>query len=180
MYVSTPIFPGQTVTLTGTGFNAPGVNFYTSAGNLGPLFPLPGATATQMQLQIPNTAPLGLGAFEVVNSPYTGNVASQTVFAPIGNPPTLTGVTQSGSTITVRGTGFASGAALNFFAPAAAGGVANFGGLGLAVTVVSSTQLQFTLPTGTAPGPAYVQVINPPYIALTSSGNDPHGGFTLQ
>jgi hypothetical protein len=25
-----------------------------------------------------------------------------------------------------------------------------------------------------------VQVINPPYIALTSSGNDPHGGFTLQ
>jgi len=48
------------------------------------------------------------------------------------------------------------------------------------VTVVSQTQLQFAKPATAVPGPAYVQVINPPYIGFTSSGNDPNGGFTLQ
>jgi hypothetical protein len=47
------------------------------------------------------------------------------------------------------------------------------------VTVVSQTQLQFAKPANAAPGSAYVQVINPPYIGFTSTGNDPDGGFTL-
>jgi hypothetical protein len=179
VYVSTPIFPGTTVTLTGTGFNGAGVNFYTASGNLGPLWPLPGSTSTSMQLQIPANTPLGLGAFEVVNQPYTGSVASQTVFVPVGDPPTISSISQNGSTITVNGTGFANGAALNFFVHTVGGGMAN-DGPGLAVTVLSTVQLQFTLPGGTAPGAAYVQVINPPFIPLTSTGNDPHGAFVLQ
>jgi len=179
VYVSTPIYPGTTVTLTGTGFNGAGVNFYTSAGNLGPPWPLPGSTSTQLLLQMPANTPLGLGAFEVVNKPFTGMVGSQTIFVPVGNPPTISSISQNGSTITVNGTGFATGAAVNFFVHTTGGAVANFGGTSLPVTVLSSVQLQFTVPAGTAPGMAFVQVINPPFIPFTSTGNDPHGGFVL-
>ena len=40
------IRPGATVTLGGTGFNAPRVNLFSSAGNHGPLVPLPGGSAS--------------------------------------------------------------------------------------------------------------------------------------
>jgi hypothetical protein len=185
VYVSTPIYPGSEVTLGGTGFNNPGVNFFTSIGNLGPLFPKAGATATQVKLDIPANAPLGLGAFEVVNNPYVGNVGSQTVFVPIGDPPTITAVSQSGtvsqgrSTVTVTGTGFANGAVVNFFNTQSGGAVVNLGGPGLTVTVLSSTQLRFAVPSSAMAGSSYIQVVNPPFISFTSSGNDPDGGFSL-
>jgi hypothetical protein len=51
----------------------------------------------------------------VINNPYSGFVGSQTVFVPIGDPPTITRVSQNGNTITVDGTGFANGAVVNFF-----------------------------------------------------------------
>lgn len=179
VYVSTPIYPGSEVTIGGTGFNNPGLNFFTSVGNMGPLFPKPGSTATQLKVDIPANAPLGLGAFEVINAPYTGSVGSQTVFVPIGDAPTLTSVSQSGATITVRGTGFATGAVVNFFNKQG-GGIVNLGGFGLTVTVVSATELRFTVPSTAVPGSCYVQVVNPPYIVFTAtSGSDPKGGFTL-
>ena len=180
VYVSTPIYPGTEATIGGTGFNNPGVNFFTSVGNLGPLFPKPGATATQIKLDLPANAPLGLGAFEVINNPYSGNVGSQTVFVPIGDPPTITTVSQSGTTITVTGTGFANGAVVNFFNKQANGSVVNLGGPGLVATVQSAAHLTFAVPSGAVAGPSYVQIVNPPFIAFTSSGNDPDGGFTLQ
>src|SRR5262249_21144090 len=96
-----------------------------------------------------------------------------------GNPPTISSIKQSGSTITVAGTNFASGAVANFFNTQAGGTVVNLGGPGLVATVDSSTQLHFTVPAGAVPGPCYVQIVNPPFISFTSSGNDPHGGFTL-
>jgi hypothetical protein len=68
-------------------------------------------------------------------------------------------------TITVNGTGFADGAAVNFFVHTTGAGMSNFGP-SLAVAVVSTVELQFTLPAGTAPGAAYVQVINPPFHSL--------------
>ena len=180
VYVSTPVYPGSEVTIGGTGFNNPGVNFFASVGNLGPLFPKAGATATQLKLDIPANAPLGLGAFEVINNPYSGNVGSQTVFVPIGDPPTISAVHQNGATITVTGTGFANGAVVNFFNKQANGSVVNLGGPGLSVTVVGPTQLRFTVPSGAVPGPCYVQVVNPPYITFTAtSGDDPDGGLTL-
>src|SRR5262249_16673534 len=179
VYVSTPVYPGATVTLTGTGFNNVGLNFFTSVGNMGPLWPLPGATSTQIQVQIPSNAPIGLGAFEVINNPYTGFVGSQTVFVPIGDPPTLTGVSQNGNTIIVTGTGFANGAVVNFLNKQNNGGVMNPGGPVLQVTVSSTTQLQFTVPATAAPGLSYVQIVNPPFITFTSTGNDPDGSFTL-
>lgn len=179
VYVSTPVYPGSEVTITGTGFNNPGVNFFTAVGNLGPLFPKPGATATQLKLDIPPQAQLGLGAFEVINNPYVGNVGSQTVFVPIGDPPTITLVTQNGANISVTGTGFANGAVVNFFNKRQDGTVANLGGPGLVATVQSSTQLSFPVPSGAVPGSSYVQIVNPPFISFTSSGSDPHGGFIL-
>jgi len=116
----------------------------------------------------------------VINNPYTGSVGSQTVFVPIGDPPTLSGVSQNGSTITVTGTGFANGAVVNFFNKQPNGSVVNLGGTGLSVTVVGPTQLRFTVPSNAAPGPCYVQVVNPPYITFTATdGNDPDGGFVL-
>jgi hypothetical protein len=179
VYVAAPIFPGTTVTLNGTGFNGALVNFYTGIGNLGPLVPLAGATSTQLQVQIPANAPLGLGAFEVVNNPYSGAVGSQIVYVPIGDPPTITQVAQSGNTVTVTGTGFANGAAVNLFAHTASGAVVNFGP-GTVVTVVSQVELSFAKPANAVPGMAFVQVINPPYIPYTATGNDPHGGFMMQ
>jgi hypothetical protein len=106
IYVNATVVAGNWVTLGGTGFNNPAVNFFTASGNLGPL-PVRNVTANQFEAQIPANAPLGLAGFEVVNSPYNGNVGSQVVYASLGGPPTITGVTQNGATVTIAGTGFA-------------------------------------------------------------------------
>ena len=89
-------------------------------------------------------------------------------------------MSQNGSTVTVTGTGFANGAMVNFFNQQPGGAVWNVGGSGLQVTVMSMTQLKFTVPDNASPGASYVQIINPPFITLTSTGNDPDGSFTLQ
>ena len=47
------------------------------------------------------------------------------------------------------------------------------------LTIDSPTQFHFTVPQGAVSGPAYLQAINPPYIAWSSSGTDPDGGFVL-
>jgi hypothetical protein len=47
------------------------------------------------------------------------------------------------------------------------------------LTFVSSTELSFTRPAGAVAGPAFVEVLNPPYIPYSSSGNDPDGGFVF-
>jgi hypothetical protein len=93
-------------------------------------------------------------------------------------------VTQAGSTITVNGTGLSTLTVLNFF-NAQAGGVANLGGLNaggtskIPLSVVNSDQMTFTKPAVAVPGAAYVQVLNPPYLPYTSSGDSPAGAFTL-
>jgi hypothetical protein len=47
------------------------------------------------------------------------------------------------------------------------------------LTVVNSTQVTFTKPSGAVPGPSYVQMLNPPFTPFTSSGSDPGGAFML-
>ena len=183
--VETVVGQSQTVTITGTGFNSPLVNLFTAAGNMGPLAPVNGWSATQFDILIPAGTPTGPGALQVVNNPYTGNVISNAVSVPIGERLSITGITQSGSTVTVQGTGFSTLSVINLFAQRAGGGVDNFGGLGaggqakVPLSVQSPSQFTFTVPAGTATGPAYVMVLNPPYIPYASSGTDPDGGFTL-
>ncbi|MDX2171200.1 MAG: hypothetical protein SF182_29290 [Deltaproteobacteria bacterium] len=184
-YVETVVAPGATVTVGGSGFNAPLVNLFTASGNLGPLSPLPGGNAASFQITIPANAPAGPGSLQVVNNPYTGNVISNAVSVPIGALVTISGISQSGSVVTVDGTGFSTVSVINLFAQQSGGGVNNFGGLTaggaakIPLSVLSSTRFTFTVPAGTASGPAYVMVLNPPYIPYSSSGSDPDGGFTL-
>ena len=182
--VETVIVPGSTVTITGTGFNNPLVNLFTAAGNKGPLSPLPGGTSTQFDVVIPADTPTGPGSFQVVNSPYMGNVISNAVSVPIGARVTIASVTQDGSTVTIAGTGFSTMSVINLFAQKPGGGVANFGGLGASganvpLTMVDSTMLTFQVPAGAVTGAAFVQVLNPPYIPYSSSVDDPDGAFTM-
>ncbi len=183
--VETVVAQGQTVTLTGSGFNSPLVNLFTAGGNMGPLAPLAGGTSTQFQIGVPAGTPTGPGSFQVVNTPYTANVLSNAVSVPIGALLTISGIAQVGTTVTVDGTGFSTLSVINLFAQKAAGGVDNFGGLGVGgtakipLTVQSPTRFSFTAPAGAASGPAFVMVLNPPYIPYSSSGSGPSGAFTL-
>jgi len=182
-YVETVVSPGSPVTITGTGFNSPLVNIFTATGNIGPRAPQPGSTSTFMQIVIPSTAPTGPGSFQVVNNPYTGNVLSNAVSVPIGALLTITSISQSGNTVTVNGTGFSTVSVINLF-NAQGGGAVNLGGLGASgpnvpLNIVSPTQFTFTVPAGAVSGPSYIQVLNPPFIAYSSSGSDPDGAFNL-
>ncbi len=47
------------------------------------------------------------------------------------------------------------------------------------LTLVSDTEFTFTVPAGAHPGASYVQVVSPPFVPFSSSGNDPGGSFTL-
>lgn len=40
--------------------------------------------------------------------------------------------------------------------------------------------MTFTLPTSAVTGPAYVQVLNPPFIGFTSSGDTSAGAFDIE
>ncbi|MBK7974234.1 MAG: hypothetical protein IPK07_13460 [Deltaproteobacteria bacterium] len=182
--VETTVAQGSTVTLTGTGFSNALVNLFTATGNAGPLTPLGGASATQLQVVIPNGTPTGPGSIQVVNSPYTGNVKSNAVSVPIGPAISISSVSAAGSLVTVNGAGFSVLTVINLF-NATPGGVVNLGGLlgngsgVIPLTFVSESQFEFTIPGGATPGPAYVQALNPPFIPFSSTGNDPDGAFTV-
>ena len=183
--VETAIVPGSTVTLDGTGFNAALVSLFSATRNHGPLTPLPGASATTLRVIVPGDVPTGPGAFQVVNSPYVGNVGSNAVSVPLGARVSITAVTQSNATVFVDGTGFSSRSVVGLFNLQGAS-VVNLGGFNpdgsprIPLSVTSSTRLSFTVPATAVPGPAYVQVLNPPFIAYSSSGSDPAGAFTLR
>jgi hypothetical protein len=181
-HIDAVVATGAAVTITGTGFADPLVNVFTAAGNVGPLTPLPGGTATQITVNIPVTAPNGPGNFQVVNRPtYT---TSSAVAAVIGARPTVSSVSVSGTTITVIGTGFSVLSVINLY-NLQGGSVVNLGGLGpggaarLPLTIVDDTQFTFATPPGAVAGPAFVEVLNPPFIPFSSSGNDPDGAFTM-
>jgi len=62
--------------------------------------------------------------------------------------------------------------------------VVNLGGLNpdgspkIPYSLTPDGELNFALPAGLMPGPAYVQLLNPPFIPFTSTGNTPAGAFT--
>jgi hypothetical protein len=182
-FVETIAPQGSTITISGSGFNLPLVNLFSSLGNLGPLTPLPGGTSTEIQVTIPADAPTGPGAIVVVNT-GSGYRLSNAVSLPIGAALSIDSITQVGSVVTVTGTGFSPLSVINLFNQTPSG-VLNLGGLNGAGTpyaplnVISDTQFSFVVPGLAAAGPAYVQVLNPPYIPFSSSGNTPNGAFTI-
>jgi hypothetical protein len=106
------------------------------------------------------------------------------VSAPIGAAIRLDRVSQAGTTITVTGAGFSVRTIISFF-NMQAGGVVNLGGVVngtqslIPFTLVSANQLTFQVPAGAVSGPSYVQLLNPPFIPFTTTGNSPNGAFTL-
>ncbi len=183
-HVETVVVPGATLTIGGSGFNGALVNLFSAAGAHGPLAPLPGASAAQLQVTVPAGVPTGPGALQVVNSPYVGNVVSNAVSAPIGAVVGITAVGQTGAVVTVDGTGFSSRSVINLFNRQGAA-VPNLGGLDaggtprIPLTLISPQRFTFVVPNHAVSGPSYVQVLNPPYIPYSSSGNDPDGAFAL-
>jgi hypothetical protein len=187
-HADTVVTPASAVTITGTGFNDPGVNVFGAdldnpgqVKNYGAVWPSAG-TATSFEITIPADLPAGPANFQVVNSPYAGNVQSNSVSSVALAQLSISSVTVSGDTVTVNGTGFSPLSVINLF-NLQGSGVANLGGLNEAgqakvpLTFVDSTSFAFTRPAGALAGPAFVEVLNPPYIPYSSSGNDEDGGF---
>jgi alpha-tubulin suppressor-like RCC1 family protein/sugar lactone lactonase YvrE len=182
-HVDTVIAGGATVTLVGMGFSSPLVNLFTADGNIGPLVPLPGGTASVIQVRLPASAPVGPANFQVVNAPFAGTVVSNAVSAVIGSIPEITRVEVAGTTVTVIGLGFSRLSVINLYNRQGTG-VVNLGGFGplgpnVPLTFVDDTRFSFTRPAGAAAGNAFLEVLNPPFIRFSSSGNDPDGGFVL-
>ena len=108
------------------------------------------------------------------------------ISAVIGSQVTISNVSQVITTITVTGTGFSTLSVINFFNLQGMT-VVNFGGFdsappnlpNLPLNFVNETEFTFTVPAGAVTGPAFVEVLNPPFIPFSSSGNDPDGAFTL-
>ena len=180
-HIDTVVAKGATITLAGTGFRDPVVNVFTVAGNIGPLTPRAGGSATRIQVVIPSTAPTGPGSFQVVNRP--GYQVSAAVSAVIGAVPTISRVTVSGGTITVTGTGFSATSVINLFNTQGSS-LVNLGGFGprgpkVPLTIASDTRFTFARPAGAMAGPTFVEVLNPPFIPFSSSGADPDGAFTM-
>ena len=183
-YVETAVAQGGTITISGTGFSNALVNLFTAAGNAGPLSPLPGATATRLQVRAPDWAATGPGVLQIVNAPYTGNVISNAVSMVIGARLSITSVTQAGSVVTVNGTGFSVQTVINLYNRQGAGSV-NLGGLTAAgapripLTFINAQRVTFVVPAGAVSGPAFVEALNPPFVPYASSGADPDGAFSI-
>jgi ELWxxDGT repeat protein len=179
-HIDTVVGKGATVTIGGTGFADPVVSVFTATGKVD-LVPT-AWTATSVSVVLPATAPTGPGTFRVVNRPSYRE--SNAVAAVIGAVPTISGVSVTGGLVTVTGTGFCALTVINLF-NVQGGGVVNLGGLGPGGTAkipllsVTDTQFSFARPAGAVTGPAFVEVLNPPFIPFSSSGSDPDGAFTL-
>ena len=181
-HIDTAVPKGFWITVEGTGFADPVVNLFAAAGNVGPLTPMAGATATRLQVLIPVGAPTGPGTFQVVNRPSYR--VSNAVAAVIGRQLGISSVSVTGSTITVTGTGFSPVSVVNLF-NRQGDGVVNLGGYGpgglarIPLAIASDTLFTFERPAGAEAGPAFLEVLNPPFIPFASSGADPDGAFTM-
>ncbi len=202
--VQTVVVQNHTVTLGGNGFdtiNGVAIDLFCDCpgGKIPTLFLNPGnvgLTATALTFILAPSAATGSGSFVISNSGPKGDYAikSNAVSVPIGAAVTVSKVSQNptGCTATVKGTGFAiTGTglvpltAINLF-NSVPGGVVNIGGLNdkgepnIPLDVTGPNQFTFSLAAKTfVPGASYVQVLNPPFLPFTSSGNTPNGAFTM-
>ncbi|HEY2104772.1 MAG TPA: hypothetical protein VGH29_03245, partial [Candidatus Binataceae bacterium] len=195
--VETVVKKGAIVSLGGSGFDAGrgvAVDLFCACpgGKVGPFFLKPGNRGLRpgsVVFTLPasggNSPPVGPGSFVVGNKGATGTYAvrSNAVSVPIGARIAVTSAIQSGTRVTVDGSGFSRLTVINFFNLQGSRAV-NLGGIrggapAIPITVAGSTRFTFTVPSGAIPGPAYVQALNPPFVPFTSSGNDPGGAFIL-
>jgi ELWxxDGT repeat protein len=181
-HIDTVIAKGSTVAISGIGFSDPLVNLFTATGNLGPLTPRAGGTATRIEVVVPAGAPTGPGNFQVVNRPkYTISNAVSTI---IGARPAITSVSLSGTTVRVSGAGFSSLSVINLYNTQGAT-VVNLGGFGpggvakVPLALLSDREFTFRRPASAVAGPAFVEVLNPPFTPFSSSSSDPDGAFTF-
>lgn len=189
--------PGLTVTLNGKGFdttNGVAVDLFCDcppSGKISTIFLKPGEaglSATQLSVVVPLGTPTGPGSFVVSNAGAAKDFAvkSNAVSVPIGAQITISGISQTGCTVTVSGTGFSTLTAINLFNQQAGGRVVNLGGLNaggsakVPLDVVSANQFTFAVPGELVSGPAYVEALNPPYVPFTSSGTTPSGAFSAE
>jgi hypothetical protein len=196
-HTDTVVASGRSLAVEGTGFNNPGVNIFGAqtqgadpaptpdpcpVTNYGPAFP--GGASTTLVFSVP-AMPAGPANIQVVNDPYAGNVQSNSVSAIMGARPTINSVSITGDELTVVGAGFSCLSVINLFNLQGGTTVVNLGGLTgggqrvVPIQFISSTELRFTRPAGAQAGPAFVEVLNPPYIPFSSSGNAPAGGFSF-
>ena len=169
--VETVVVQGSTVALGGTGFdttNGVAVDLYCACplGKVGPFFLNPGAPGLHPSLisvPIPATGPnapvTGPGSFVISNKGGSGlyKLKSNAVSVPIGQLISVTSVLQTGSTITVNGTGFSTRTVINFFNRQGAT-VVNLGGISggvskIPLTLINSTRFTFAKPGGAVAGP---------------------------
>ena len=97
----------------------------------------------------------------------------------------VTDEVQTETTLTVDGAGFPTLTVINLF-NARGATVVNLGGLNalgmprIPIKLINSTKFSITLPAGAVPSAAFIEALNPPFLAFTSSGNDPCDAFTLK
>ena len=158
-------------------------------GKVGPFFVSPTSstsfTFTVPAKGLPMSPNTGPGSFVVSNKGAgTYSKKSNAVAAPIGALVHVFLVKQTGSTLTVTGSGFSTLTVINFFnrqgdTTKAFGGLDASGHPVIPLTLLSDTMFTFTVPAGAIPGLSYVQAVSPPFVPFSSSGNDPGGSFTL-
>ena len=192
--VETVVSQGSSVTLSGSGFDpvyGVGVDLFCNCpgGKIPTIILLPGDpgfATDSLTFNLPSAASgltTGPGSFRVTNQ---GNfLASAAVSVPIGAQIAISRISQVGSTVTVTGSGFSSLTVVNLF-NLQSGEVVNLGGLNaggspmIPISLISDTEITFTVPAGVVAGPAYVQALNPPFIPFTSSGNSTAGAFEVR
>jgi hypothetical protein len=193
--VETTLLQGSPLVIDGNGFDTThgvGVDVFCACPDAGGkvtqfLTPgNPGLKPDSITFPLPAAATTGPGSIIVSNfAGGTYSAKSEAVSVPLGAQINVTKVTQSADTITVDGTGFSTLTVINLF-NAQAGKTVNLGGLNshgaanIPLTLISSTRFTFTLPADAVAGPAFIEALNPPFLAYTSSGNDPCGAFTLR
>ncbi len=187
----------EPVVITGHGFDTRhgvGVGFFcacSGTGNLGPFFLNPGNTrleADRITVKLPRSGSdaLAIGSALLIvrngGADHKYSLASNPVWVSVGAPITVRRVLQSGSLITVEGSGFSPQTIVNLYVGRPA---ANLGGLDakgkprIPPTLIGDSRLTFIVPADAEPGPAYVEVLNPPYQAFSSSFGNPGGEFAL-
>jgi outer membrane protein assembly factor BamB len=199
--VETVVRQNQPVALGGIGFDTihgVAIDLFCDCpgGKIPTIFLNPGAlglTPTLLGFTLPTSAVTGPGSFVISNRGAKCDYAikSNAVSVAIGARVTVSGVKQTGCSVTVNGTGFAvSGAGLPPFTVInlfnrQGGAAVNLGGLNaagkakIALNVASANHFTFSLSgVGVEPGASYVQVLNPPFVPFSSSGNTANGAFT--
>ena len=192
--VETTLLQGSSVVINGTGFDTvhgAAVDVFCACvgGKLPTTFLAPGnpnLKSNSITFTLPLTTPTGPGSIIVSNAAGGSfRAKSNAVSVPLGARINVTDEVQTGTTLTVGGAGFSTLTVINLF-NAHGTTVVNLGGLKpdgtprIPIKLINSTRFSITLPAGAVPGAAFIQALNPPFLAFTSSGNDPCGAFTLK